>query len=139
MAPDTQLTRFRLGQRPNPEAVLSRVSVPSGPGFKLTLHRSSLDVPRRWSAPRLVFVDSMSDLFHDDVPPEFIAQVFEVIRQTPQHTCQVLTKRAQRLSRIAGELEKHGSVAQKQHYGARRGRLALRTGGTAEAEAPLGA
>ena len=111
----------------------------SGPGFKLTLHRSSLDVPRRWSAPRLVFVDSMSDLFHDDVPPEFIAQVFEVIRRTPQHTYQVLTKRAQRLSRIAGELEKHGSVAQKQHYGARRGRLALRTGGTAEAEAPLGA
>jgi len=77
----------------------------SGPGFKLTLHRSSLDVPRRWSAPRLVFVDSMSDLFHDDVPPEFIAQVFEVIRQTPQHTYQVLTKRAQRPSRIAGELD----------------------------------
>lgn len=47
----------------------------------------------------------MSDLFHDDVPPEFIAQVFEVIRQTPQHTYQVLTKRAQRLSRIAGELD----------------------------------
>ncbi|WP_419946655.1 DUF5131 family protein [Candidatus Poriferisodalis sp.] len=77
----------------------------SGPGFKLTLHRSSLDVPRRWSASRLVFVDSMSDLFHDGVPPEFIAQVFEVIRQTPQHTYQVLTKRAQRLSRIAGELD----------------------------------
>lgn len=47
----------------------------------------------------------MSDLFHDDVPPEFIAQVFEVIRETPQHTYQVLTKRAQRLSRIAGELD----------------------------------
>ncbi len=77
----------------------------SGPGFKLTLHLASLDVPRRWRAPRLVFVDSMSDLFHDDVPPEFIAQVFEVIRETPQHTYQVLTKRAQRLSRIAGELD----------------------------------
>ncbi len=77
----------------------------SGPGFGLTLHRSSLDVPRRWSAPRLVFVDSMSDLFHDDVPPGFIAQVFEVIRETPQHTYQVLTKRAQRLSRIAPELD----------------------------------
>ena len=77
----------------------------SGPGFKLTLHRSSLDMPRRWRAPRLVFVDSMSDLFHDDVPPEFIAQAFEVIRETPQHTYQVLTKRAQRLSRIAGELD----------------------------------
>ncbi len=47
----------------------------------------------------------MSDLFHDDVPLEFIAQVFEVIRETPQHTYQVLTKRAQRLSRIAGDLD----------------------------------
>jgi len=47
----------------------------------------------------------MSDLFHDDVPIEFIGQVFEVIRNTPQHTYQVLTKRAQRLSRVAGELD----------------------------------
>jgi len=76
----------------------------SGPGFKLTLHPSSLDVPRSWNAPRLVFVNSMSDLFHEDVPVEFIAQVFDVIRETPQHTYQVLTKRAQRLSRIADEL-----------------------------------
>ncbi len=77
----------------------------SGPGFKLTLHPSSLDVPRRWGAPRLVFVNSMSDLFHDDVPLKFIEQVFDVIRETPQHTYQVLTKRAQRLSRIAGDLD----------------------------------
>ena len=77
----------------------------SGPGFRLTVHPSSLDVPRRWSTPRLVFVNSMSDLFHDDVPLEFIRQVFEVIRETPQHTYQVLTKRAQRLSRTAGELD----------------------------------
>ena len=77
----------------------------SGPGFRLTLHPSSLDVPRRWSAPRLVFVNSMSDLFHDDVPLEFIKQVFDVVRETPQHTYQVLTKRAQRLSRAAGELD----------------------------------
>lgn len=77
----------------------------SGPGFKLTIHPSSLDVPHRWNAPRLIFVNSMSDLFHDDVPIEFIGQVFEVIRNTPQHTYQVLTKRAQRLSRVAGELD----------------------------------
>ena len=77
----------------------------SGPGFRLTLHPFSLDVPRRWSAPRLVFVNSMSDLFHDDVPLEFIEQVFEVIRETPQHTYHVLTKRAQRLSREAGALD----------------------------------
>ena len=76
----------------------------SGPGFRLTVHPSSLDVPRRWGAPRLVFVNSMSDLFHDDVPLDFIKQVFEVICETPQHTYQVLTKRAQRLSRVAGDL-----------------------------------
>ena len=77
----------------------------SGPGFKLTLHPSSLDVPKSWNAPRLVFVNSMSDLFHEDVPLDFIAKVFDVIRETPQHTYQVLTKRAQRLSRIADELD----------------------------------
>ncbi len=76
----------------------------SGPGFKLTIHPSSLDVPRGWSAPRLIFVNSMSDLFHEDVPIEFIGQVFDVIRETPQHTYQILTKRAQRLSRVASEL-----------------------------------
>lgn len=76
----------------------------SGPGFKLTLHPTSLDVPHRWTSPRLIFVNSMSDLFHDDVPIEFIARVFDVIRETPQHTYQVLTKRAQRLSRVADEL-----------------------------------
>jgi protein gp37 len=76
----------------------------SGPGFRLTLHPTSLDVPHRWSSPRLIFVNSMSDLFHDDVPIEFIARVFDVMRETPQHTYQVLTKRAQRLSRVAGEL-----------------------------------
>jgi protein gp37 len=77
----------------------------SGPGFRLTVHPSSLDVPKRWSSPRLIFVNSMSDLFHDDVPIEFIRQVLDVIRDTPQHTYQVLTKRAQRLSRVAGDLE----------------------------------
>ncbi len=77
----------------------------SGPGFRLTVHPSSLGVPKRWSSPRLIFVNSMSDLFHDEVPIEFIQQVLDVIRDTPQHTYQVLTKRAQRLSRVAGDLE----------------------------------
>ncbi len=77
----------------------------SGPGFKLTLHPMSLNVPRHWSAPRLIFVNSMSDLFHDDVPVEFIAEVLNVMRETPQHTYQVLTKRAQRLSRVASQLD----------------------------------
>ncbi len=77
----------------------------SGPGFRLTLHPQSLEVPSRWSAPRLIFVNSMSDLFHDEVPVEFIASTFEMMRSTPQHTYQVLTKRAQRLSRVAGDLD----------------------------------
>lgn len=77
----------------------------SGPGFKLTLHPNSLDVPRRWSTPRLIFVNSMSDLFHEDVPVGFVSQVFDVMRDTPQHTYQVLTKRAQRLSSLADQLD----------------------------------
>jgi protein gp37 len=77
----------------------------SGPGFGLTLHPDSLEVPRLWTSPRLIFVNSMSDLFHDAVPLEFISDVFEVIRGTPQHTYQVLTKRAQRLSKVAPRLD----------------------------------
>jgi len=76
----------------------------SGPGFQLTLHPDVLDLPRSWRQPRTVFVDSMSDVFHPDVPLEFIEKVFEVMLDTPQHTYQVLTKRSQRLRRLAAEL-----------------------------------
>ena len=77
----------------------------SGPGFKLTLHPSALVLPRSWSAPRTIFVNSMSDLFHPDVPVDYIRSVFEVIADTPQHTYQVLTKRSKRLALIADTLE----------------------------------
>ena len=77
----------------------------SGPGFKLTLHPEVLDLPRSWRQPRVVFVDSMSDLFHPDVPLEFIQQVFDVMVDTPQHTYQVLTKRSQRLKKVASQLD----------------------------------
>lgn len=77
----------------------------SGPGFGLTLHPSSLDVPRRWTSPRLIFVNSMSDLFHESVPVEFVAEVFDVMRETPQHTYQVLTKRSKRLMQLAPQLD----------------------------------
>lgn len=77
----------------------------SGPGFGLTLHPDALDVPRRWRSPRLVFVNSMSDLFHARVPVEFVRRVFEVMAGTPQHTYQLLTKRSRRLMRLAGELD----------------------------------
>lgn len=63
-------------------------------GFKLTLHPDVLQEPFRWKKPRVVFVNSMSDLFHKDVPVDYIRDVFEVMRQNPQHVFQVLTKRA---------------------------------------------
>ncbi|MBA3361050.1 MAG: phage Gp37/Gp68 family protein [Acidimicrobiia bacterium] len=76
----------------------------SGPGFKLTIHPEVLDLPKSWRQPRIVFVDSMSDLFHPDVPIAFIRQVFDVIKETPQHTYQILTKRSQRLRKVAEDL-----------------------------------
>lgn len=77
----------------------------SGPGFGLTLHDDALALPYSWTGSRLVFVNSMSDLFHAKVPVEFIRQVFAVIAATPQHTYQVLTKRSTRLRRLAGSLD----------------------------------
>ncbi len=73
-------------------------------GFEVTLHPDLLDVPRKWRQPRVVFVNSMSDLFHEDIPDEFIARVFATMRECPQHTFQVLTKRADRLAVLASKL-----------------------------------
>jgi protein gp37 len=77
----------------------------SGPGFALTLHPDALDLPRSWAAPRTIFVNSMSDLFHPQVPVDYIRKVIDVIADTPQHTYQVLTKRSKRLAQLAPELE----------------------------------
>ncbi|WP_330441351.1 phage Gp37/Gp68 family protein (plasmid) [Micromonospora sp. NBC_00821] len=76
----------------------------SGPGFGLTVHPDGLGLPLTWKRPRIVFVNSMSDLFHAQVPVKFVRQVFEVMAATPQHTYQVLTKRARRLRRLAPSL-----------------------------------
>jgi len=76
----------------------------SGPGFAVTLHPDLLDAPRAWRRPRTVFVNSMSDLFHAKVPLDFIQSVFDTMAATPQHTYQVLTKRASRLARLAPKL-----------------------------------
>lgn len=76
----------------------------SGPGFGVTVHPEALTAPQRWRDPRVVFVNSMSDLFHARVPVSFVRQVFEVMSATPRHTYQVLTKRASRLARLAPEL-----------------------------------
>ncbi|MBX7259080.1 MAG: phage Gp37/Gp68 family protein [Candidatus Hydrogenedentes bacterium] len=62
-------------------------------GFKLTLQEDALELPRRWKKSRLIFVNSMSDLFHKDVPLEFIQRVFAVMNECSQHRFQVLTKR----------------------------------------------
>ena len=77
----------------------------SGPGFGLTLHPDTLAVPRSWTAPRTIFVNSMSDLFHSDVPEDYIREVLEVIADTPQHQYQVLTKRSKRLADVAQRLD----------------------------------
>ncbi|XVQ85347.1 DUF5131 family protein [Microbispora siamensis] len=77
----------------------------SGPGFGVTLHPSTLRQPYTWRTPQVVFVNSMSDLFHARVPLDFVRQVFKVIKETPQHTYQVLTKRSARLRKVAQLLE----------------------------------
>jgi protein gp37 len=70
-------------------------------GFGVTLHPDSLGLPEKWTRPRMVFVDSMGDLFHEDVPAEFILRVVSTMAHTPQHTYQVLTKRSERLAEIS--------------------------------------
>lgn len=67
------------------------------PGFGVTLHPDKVQEPRRWAKPRVVFVNSMSDLFHDSVDDDFILAVWNTMRETPQHTYQVLTKRPRRM------------------------------------------
>lgn len=66
-------------------------------GFEVAVHEDALYIPYTWKKPKIVFVNSMSDLFHPEVPDSFIEKVFEVMNNTAQHTYQVLTKRADRL------------------------------------------
>src|SRR5687767_14554237 len=73
-------------------------------GFTLTLRPDALEIPLRWKRPRTIFVNSMSDVFHADVPEEYLQLVFDVMRRTPRHTYQILTKRAERLARVAPRL-----------------------------------
>lgn len=73
-------------------------------GFDLKLWPERLEIPLRWRKPRMVFVNSMSDLFHEDVPLEFVQRVFGVMKATAQHTYQVLTKRHERLAELVPEL-----------------------------------
>lgn len=72
--------------------------------FELRMHHHALNEPLKWKKPRLVFVNSMSDLFHNDVTDNFIEQVFKVMNENPIHTFQVLTKRAERLLELNTKL-----------------------------------
>ena len=73
-------------------------------GFDVTLHPDTLEIPLRWRKPRSIFVNSMSDLFHDEVPDEFIAQVFDVMTRAHWHRYQVLTKRPERAASLNSQL-----------------------------------
>jgi protein gp37 len=73
-------------------------------GFDLRLWPARLDVPLRWKRPRHIFVNSMSDLFHEDIPVEYVEQVFDVMVQAEHHVFQVLTKRHERLVELADQL-----------------------------------
>jgi len=73
-------------------------------GFQVTVHEDLIDLPRRWQAPRLIFVNSMSDLFHEQIPLGVIQRIFQTMEACPQHTFQILTKRSERLRTCASVL-----------------------------------
>lgn len=73
-------------------------------GFEVTLHPDQLTLPLRWKGPRKIFVNSMSDLFHEAIPDDFIKQVFDVMAKADWHVFQILTKRAERLEALAAQL-----------------------------------
>lgn len=70
-------------------------------GFRLTLQDDIVELPLSWRKPRMIFVNSMSDLFHRDVPPEFIHRCFRVMNDATHHTFQLLTKRPERVRELA--------------------------------------
>jgi protein gp37 len=72
--------------------------------FKVTLHEDLVELPMKWRQPRVIFVNSMSDLFHEDIPLQFVQRVFATMENCPQHTFQVLTKRSGRLATLANQL-----------------------------------
>jgi len=74
-------------------------------GFKLTMHPQALEKPLEWKTPQVIFVNSMSDLFHKDVPLEFVQSVFDVMKRAHWHQFQVLTKRSERLLELSPHLE----------------------------------
>lgn len=79
-------------------------------GFELRLWPQRLEQPLRWARPRMIFVNSMSDLFHEDIPEEYIEEVFDVMGRADRHTFQILTKRHERLAELGSSLPWHSNV-----------------------------
>lgn len=107
--PVTGCTKVSLGcQNCYAERLARRLRAMGNPnyvnGFRVTRHEHMLELPYRWREPRLVFVNSMSDVFHERVPLEFIRRMFDVMGDTRRHTYQVLTKRSERMLELADEL-----------------------------------
>jgi protein gp37 len=73
-------------------------------GFSVTLHEDLLDLPLKWRKPQTIFVNSMSDLFHEDIPAEFILRVFNIMRRADWHCYQILTKRSERMLELSPRL-----------------------------------
>ncbi|MBP2704454.1 phage Gp37/Gp68 family protein [Microbispora sp. RL4-1S] len=88
-------------------------------GFDLTLRPERLEEPLKWRKPRRIFVNSMSDLFHPDVPEDFIAQVWTVMEKTPQHTYQILTKRHARMRSIVRRIAWRTPTGEERTQGVR--------------------
>src|SRR5258707_7820500 len=80
--------------------------------FEVTLHSDQIELPLKWRQPRRIFVNSMSDLFHEDVPDAFIERVFATMAAASWHAFQILTKRAERLAEMAKQLRWPGKVWQ---------------------------
>jgi protein gp37 len=73
-------------------------------GFNVTLHEDILSLPLKWKKPQTIFVNSMSDLFHEDIPIEFIQRVFDIMRRANWHRYQILTKRSERMIELSAQL-----------------------------------
>jgi protein gp37 len=92
-----------VGEKYRDTAMRTRGGLPVFTGH-INLDRESLDLPRTWRLPRLIFVNSMSDVFHERVPLSYVKEIFDVMVECPQHTFQVLTKRPERASELASQL-----------------------------------
>ena len=86
------------------EAITKRFHTNFPNGFQFTLHPERLNEPRKWRKPSRVFVNSMSDLFHEDMPIDFLQEVFAVMNDCPKHVFQILTKRHERMLELAPQL-----------------------------------